>query len=103
MENYTLLEKIEESFHSVTYKGINKHDNKLYELQVIKLMDLNEEEKKQLLFRVDFFSQKKSEYIISFKEIFYDDDNQYLVIVIECADNGTLLQLINENKNKKNI
>ena len=101
MEKYILLDKLKETSHSTIHKGINKEDNKIYALKVIHLIKLSVIEKEQLFQSINLLSTIKHEYIISFKEIFYYND-QNIVLVMEFADKGDLLQIINKYKNSKN-
>ena len=101
MEKYAHLQEIKENSSSTIYKGINIQDKKEYKLKIINLSNLSEEKREQTLNYIHFLSDIKCEYIISYKEVFYIDDNkQNLVIVNEIPDKGNLLKKINDYKNR---
>ena len=101
MENFEILETLGEGSYSTVYKVKRKLDNQIYALKKVKLLNLNEREKKNSLNEVRILASVKSNYVISYKEAFFDEKDSTLGIVMEFADNKDLYQKIIEYKKKK--
>ena len=98
MENFDIIEKLGEGSYSTVYKVKRKLDNQIYALKKVKLLNLNEREKKNSLNEVRILASIKSKYVISYKEAFFDEKDSTLGMVMEYADNGDLHQKILEHK-----
>jgi len=101
MENFEILEKLGEGSYSTVYKVKRKIDNQIYALKKVKLLNLKEREKKNSLNEVRILASIKSNYVISYKEAFFDEKDSTLGMVMEYADNGDLHKKIIEYKNNK--
>ena len=101
MENFEILETLGEGSYSTVYKVKRKLDNQIYALKKVKLLNLNEREKRNSLNEVRILASVKSNYVISYKEAFFDEKDSTLGIVMEFADNKDLYQKIIEYKKKK--
>lgn len=73
-------------------------DNNMYALKRVKLLNLSEKEKLNALNEVRILASVKSNFVISYKEAFYDENENTLGIVMEYADKGDLYQKITEFK-----
>ena len=100
MENFEILDKLGEGSFSVVYKVKRKIDNQIYALKKVKLDNLKEKNILNSLNEVRILASVKSNYVISYKEAFHDENENTLIIVMEYADNGDLYNLI--KKYKKN-
>ncbi|MCQ2820795.1 MAG: protein kinase [archaeon] len=73
-------------------------DGNIYALKKVKLLNLSEKEKLNSLNEVRLLASVKSNFVISYKEAFFDEKDSTLGIVMEFADNGDLYQQIVEHK-----
>ena len=73
-------------------------DGNIYALKKVKLLNLSEKEKLNALNEVRILASVKSNFVISYKEAFFDDKDSTLGIVMEYADSGDLYQKIVEHK-----
>ena len=73
-------------------------DRKIYALKKVKLLNLSDKEKENALNEVRILASVKSNYVVSYKEAFFDEKDRTLCIVMEFADKGDLLQKITEHK-----
>ena len=101
MENFEIITKLGEGSYSTVFKVKRKIDNQIYALKKVKLANLNQKEKTNSLNEVRILASVKSNYVISYKEAFFDEKDSTLGIVMEYADNGDLFQKIIEHKKKK--
>jgi NIMA (never in mitosis gene a)-related kinase len=62
----------------------------------VKLLNLSEKEKQNALNEVRILASVKSSFVISYKEAFFDENENCLGIVMEYADKGDLYQRIRE-------
>ena len=63
---------------------------------------MKEKEKENALNEIRILASLNDQYIIKFKEAFYDNISGYLCIVMEFATGGDLMKLINQNLKAKN-
>jgi len=98
MENFEIIEKLGDGAYSVVYKVKRKQDDKIYALKKVKLKDLSDKEKQNALNEVRILASVKSNFVISYKEAFIDDEDTNLCLVMEYADKGDLYQKISQFK-----
>ena len=101
MENFEIINKLGDGSYSSVYKVKRKIDNQIYALKKVKLMNLSEKEKLNSLNEVRILASIKSNFVISYKEAFFDEKDNTLGIIMEFADNKDLYQKIMECKKKK--
>ena len=98
MNGFQLLSKLGEGAYSIVLKVKRIKDGNIYALKKVKLLKLSSKEKTNALNEVRILASIKSNFVISYKEAFYDEDENVLGIVMEYADKGDLYQKITENK-----
>jgi len=98
MENFEIITKLGDGAYSVVYKVKRKQDNKIYALKKVKLKELCDKEKQNALNEVRILASVKSNFVISYKEAFIDEDDSNLCLVMEYADKGDLYQKISQFK-----
>ena len=94
MNNFQIISKLGEGAYSTVYKVKRLIDNNIYALKKVKLLNLSEKEKQNALNEVRILASVKSNFVISYKEAFFDEKDNTLSIVMEYADNGDLYQKI---------
>ena len=100
MNNFKLLEIVGEGTYSKVYKSYRKSDGCIYALKKVNILELNQKEKLNALNEIRILASLDNDYIINYKEAFFDVENTCLSIVMEYADSGDLLKLIKEYKKK---
>ena len=98
MNDFEIITKLGEGAYSVVYKVKRIVDNQIYALKKVKLLNLSEKEKLNALNEVRILASVKSNFVISYKEAFFDEKDSTLGIVMEYADKGDLYQRIVEHK-----
>ena len=98
MNDFQILQKLGEGAYSKVYKVKRLVDNNIYALKKVKLLNLSDKEKSNALNEVRILASIKSNYVISYKEAFFDEKDSTLGIVMEYADKGDLYQKIIEHK-----
>ena len=98
MNDFKIISKLGEGAYSTVYKVKRNIDNNVYALKKVKLLNLSEKEKQNSLNEVRLLASIKSNYVISYKEAFFDEKDSTLGIVMEFADGGDLYQKIVEHK-----
>ena len=98
MNDFQILSKLGEGAYSVVYKVKRLVDGEIYALKKVKLLNLSEKEKLNALNEVRILASVKSNFVISYKEAFFDEKDSTLGIVMEYADKGDLYQRIVEHK-----
>ena len=99
MNDFQIISKLGEGAYSVVYKVKRTVDDQIYALKKVKLLNLSEKEKLNALNEVRILASVKSNFVISYKEAFFDEKDSTLGIVMEYADKGDLYQRIVEHKN----
>ena len=100
MEDFQIISKLGEGAYSTVYKVMRIVDKKIYALKKVKLLNLSDKEKENALNEVRILASVKSNYVVSYKEAFFDEKDRTLCIVMEFADNGDLYQKITEHKKR---
>ena len=103
MNNFKILSKIGSGAYSFVYKVIRLIDDNIYALKKVKLRSLAEKEKVNAINEVRLLASVKSNYVISYKEAFIDEEDNTLCVVMEFADGGDLYQKIVEYKKRKQL
>ena len=102
MNDFQIISKLGEGAYSTVFKVKRVVDNQIYALKKVKLLNLSEKEKENSLNEVRILASVKSNFVVSYKEAFFDEKDSSLGIVMEYADKGDLFQLITERKKTKN-
>ena len=98
MNDFQILSKLGEGAYSTVFKVKRNVDNKIYALKKVKLLNLSDKEKENSLNEVRILASVKSNFVVSYKEAFFDEKDNTLCIVMEFADRGDLFQKIVEHK-----
>ena len=98
MDDFQIFSKLGEGAYSTVYKVKRIIDNQVYALKKVKLMNLSEKEKENSLNEVRILASVKSNFVVSYKEAFFDEKDNTLGIVMEFADRGDLYQQIVAHK-----
>ena len=100
MDDFQIISKLGEGAYSTVFKVMRRVDGQTYALKKVKLLNLSDKEKENALNEVRILASVKSNYVVSYKEAFFDEKDRTLCIVMEFADNGDLYQKIVEHKKK---
>ena len=100
MDDFQIISKLGEGAYSTVFKVKRIVDGKTYALKKVKLLNLSDKEKENALNEVRILASVKSNFVVSYKEAFFDEKDRTLCIVMEFADNGDLYQKIVEHKKK---
>ena len=98
MDDFQILSKLGEGAYSTVFKVKRIIDNQIYALKKVKLLNLSEKEKENSLNEVRILASVKSNFVVSYKEAFFDEKDNTLCIVMEFADRGDLYQQIVAHK-----
>jgi NIMA (never in mitosis gene a)-related kinase len=92
MQNFEKIQKIGQGSYSEVYKVLRKSDNQIYAMKKVKMGQLSQKEKQNALNEVRILASLASEYIISYKEAFINEEEHqhYLNIIMEYANGGDL-------------
>jgi NIMA (never in mitosis gene a)-related kinase 1/4/5 len=83
------------------YLVLRVSDNQVYAMKKVKLQKLSSKEKENALNEVRILASISHPNVIGYKEAFFEDSTNCLCIVMENADGGDVLQLINSKKRLK--
>ena len=98
MNDFQIISKLGEGAYSTVFKVKRNQDNMIYALKKVKLLNLSSKEKENSLNEVRILASVKSNFVVSYKEAFFDEKDNTLCIVMEFADNGDLYQQIVQHK-----
>ena len=98
MDDFQIISKLGEGAYSTVYKVRRLIDGNIYALKKVKLINLKEKERVNSINEVRLLASVKSNFVISYKEAFFDEKDNTLGMVMEYADGGDLYQKIKENR-----
>ena len=98
MNDFQIISKLGEGAYSTVFKVKRNIDNKIYALKKVKILNLSEKEKENSLNEVRILASVKSNFVVSYKEAFFDEKDNTLCIIMEFADRGDLYQKIVRHK-----
>ena len=101
MNGFKIISKLGEGAYSTVLKVKRLADDNIYALKKVKLLKLSNREKTNALNEVRILASVKSNFVISYKEVFFDEKESCLGIVMEFADNGDLYQKITKYRKLK--
>ena len=86
--DFTVIKKLGDGAYSSVYKVKRLHDDDIYALKKVKMLQLTEKEKENALNEVRILASIDQPNVIGFKEAFIDEPSSSLCLVMEYADNG---------------
>ena len=89
-----------EGSFSEVYRVRRKSDNFIYAMKKVKMGKLSAKEKENALNEVRILASVNHPNVIGYKEAFFQDQTNTLCVVMENADGGDLLMLIDNHKKK---
>ena len=98
MNDFQIINKLGEGAYSTVFKVKRNIDKKIYALKKVKILNLSEKEKENALNEVRILASVRSNFVVSYKEAFFDEKDNTLCIVMEFADRGDLYQKIVQHK-----
>ena len=101
ISDFVILSQIGKGAFGTVYLVKRKLDNKIYALKKIIIEKMKKKEIENSLNEIRILASISHPNIISYKEVFWDDDSNSLNIVMEYADDGDLSKKIIENKRNK--
>lgn len=78
MNDFQILDKLGEGAYSVVHKAKRLKDSQIYAMKKVKLVDLSDKEKQNALNEVRILASLNNNYVISYKEAFFDDNENIL-------------------------
>ena len=78
MDGFKIQSKLGDGAYSVVHKVIRNADDKVYALKKVKLLNLSEKEKLNALNEVRILASIKSNFVICYKEAFFDENESCL-------------------------
>lgn len=98
INDFDFLNKLGEGSYSTVYKVRRKADNQIYALKKIKFGTMNSRDKQNALNEIRFLASVNHPNIASLKEAFIDEGTSTLCIVMDFAEKGDLLQILQNHK-----
>jgi NIMA (never in mitosis gene a)-related kinase 1/4/5 len=90
-----------EGSFSEVYLVLRKSDSQVYAMKKVKLQKLSSKEKENALNEVRILASINHPNVIGYKEAFFESTTDCLCIIMENADGGDMLQLINTKKKSR--
>ena len=103
-KDFQILSKLGEGAYSTVFKASRESNNQIYALKKVKMDALTEKERENALNEVRILASITDPFIVAYKEAFFDEESNFLCIVMEYAEQGDLQKRIKESvTSKKNI
>ena len=92
--DFTIVKKLGDGAFSTVHLVKKNSDGSMYAMKKVKMGKLSEKEKQNALNEVRILASIQHPNVIGYKDAFFEACSGNLCIVMEHADNGDLLQLI---------
>ena len=99
--NFIFEKTIGKGSYGTVYKVVNKHTSKIYAMKKIKIINISQYERVNVINELRILATHMCPFIVKFKSAFID--NEFMYIVTEFAINGDLSMLIRKHINDKKI
>lgn len=99
--DFKIIKRIGTGAFSVVYKAQRISDGMLYAIKKVQIQKLNEKEKENALDEIRILASVKHPNVISYKEAFFDKNDQCLCLIMEYANSGDLSQNIKSYVKKR--
>lgn len=100
IKDFEILAKIGEGSYSSVFKVLRKSDQNIYAMKKVVMRKLKPKEKSNALNEIRILASIDHPNIISYKQAFFDEDNESLCIIMDYADGGDLYQRILDHKKR---
>ena len=87
--------------YSSVYKVKRNEDGCVYALKKVKIAMMSNKDKENAINEVRILSSIRHPNVVSYKEAFIDEDTQTLNLVMQLADGGDLLKMIQDRRRRK--
>ena len=101
VSQFETIAKIGEGAFSTVFKVRRKSDGVIYALKKVKFSNLGSKERENALNEVRILASVSHPNVIAYKEAFIDEGTNTLCIVMEYADSGDLLAMIDRHKRNR--
>jgi NIMA (never in mitosis gene a)-related kinase len=101
MHNFEVVGKVGQGAYASVYKAKRKQDGAFYALKKIKMVNKSPREVASCLNEVRILASITNPYVLAYREAFYDEIEQSLVLVTEFASEGDLSTYIKDSQRKK--
>ncbi|CAG9325748.1 unnamed protein product [Blepharisma stoltei] len=98
INDFEFLNKLGEGSYSTVYKVKRKVDNQIYALKKIKFGSMSSRDKQNALNEIRILASINHPNIVSYKEAFIDEGTSTLCLIMDFAEQGDLLQQIQNHK-----
>ncbi len=78
MNDFQIISKLGEGAYSTVFKARRLVDGNIYALKKVKLSNLSDKEKQNALNEVRILASIKSNYVVSYKEAFFEENENSL-------------------------
>ena len=101
LDNYEIIKEIGKGSFSTVYLIKKNSSQKEYALKKVNIIKLNTKERQNSIKEVNFLSEIKDPNVIGYEESFYDNNYNYLYLVMEYAPYGDLGKILQKRKKLK--
>ena len=98
VSQFEIVGKLGEGSFSTVFKARRKSDNTVYALKKVRFLNLTPKERENSLNEVRILASIDHPNVIGYKEAFFEESSQTLCIVMEYAESGDLLSMIQNHK-----
>lgn len=103
MDKFEVVKLLGKGAFASVFQVRRKDDNQLYALKRVNVQNMSISDKEHALNEIRILASFSHPNIISFKESFYSEETKSLDIIMEYAEEGDILSLINKTKTNRTM
>ncbi|XP_051912274.1 serine/threonine-protein kinase Nek7-like [Hippocampus zosterae] len=98
LRDFTVLQKLGEGSFGQVFRVRRNLDGQEYALKKVKLATMREKERENAVNEVRILASLSNEFVIGYKEAFFDESSQALCVIMEFAGGGDILKSVESHK-----
>lgn len=100
LKDFQIIKKLGEGSFGVVFQVKRHADGLIYALKKVRLTNMPQKDKENAMNEIRILASVESDFVISYKEAFLDEESNTLCLVLELCETGDLLKIMQDKQKK---